>query len=73
MACWYRLAVEPGATVELRLRLALDETGALPELGADFDRTLAAREREADEFYGALTPEDASEAEAAVMRQAFPE
>jgi hypothetical protein len=71
LACWYRLTVEPGATVELRLRLARDEAGTPPDLGADFEQTLAAREREADAFYATLTPEDASDAEAAVMRQAF--
>ena len=27
MACWYRLTVAPGDTVELRLRLARDDTG----------------------------------------------
>ena len=71
MACRYRITVAPGETVELRLRLALDETGVPPDLGADFEQTLAAREREADEFHAALRPENTSEAEAAVMRQAF--
>ena len=51
MACWYRLTVAPGETVELRLRLARDEAGTLPDLGEDFERTMAEREREADEFY----------------------
>ena len=71
MACRYRIRVAPGETVELRLRLALDETGAHPDLGADFDRVLIAREHEADEFHAALRSEHTSEAEAVVMRQAF--
>jgi hypothetical protein len=58
-ALWYQLTVAPGATVELRLRLA-PETG---DTGAPFARALARREEEADEFYGdllaGLTQEDA--------------
>jgi len=71
LACWYRVDVAPGDTVELRLRLAPAESRALPDLGADFERTLALREGEADEFYAAIQPADASADEAAVMRQAF--
>ncbi len=72
-AAWYRLAVEGGQTVELRLRLAPEnatELGADP-LGADFDEVLALRRAEADEFYAELTPPAASADEARVMRQAF--
>ncbi|MGB7934933.1 MAG: glucosidase, partial [Gammaproteobacteria bacterium] len=71
MACRYRIMVAPGKTVELRLRLALEETGMLPDLGADFEQTLAAREREADEFHAAIRSGNTSDAEAVVMRQAF--
>jgi hypothetical protein len=71
MACWYRLTVAPGATVELRLRLALDQSSGALDLGAGFDRTLADRAREADEYYATLRPQGASDDEAAVMRQAF--
>jgi hypothetical protein len=71
MACWYRLSVAPGDTVEIRLRLACEDAGAALDLGADFERTLAQRERESDEFYASLRPEGASDDEAAVMRQAF--
>ena len=68
LACWYRVTVAPGATVELRLRLARESKG---DLGADFERTLAEREREADEYYAALTPAGTSADEARVMRQAY--
>jgi hypothetical protein len=65
-ALWYRLDVQPGATAEIRLRMA-------PQPG-DLDRswteTLRAREREAEEFYAALAPA-ATAGEALVMRQAF--
>jgi len=71
LACWYRVSVASGATVELRLRLARVESEAMPDLGAGFERTLADREREADEYYAELCPEHASKDEAAVMRQGF--
>jgi hypothetical protein len=72
-AFWYRLEVPPGGTAELRLRLR--PQGATPKapaaLGGSFERVVAARQGEADEFYAELTPETASEDEALVMRQAF--
>jgi hypothetical protein len=72
---WYRLMVEPGSTVEIRLRLRPGPGGPAGEqddpLGAGFDAVLAARQAEADEFYSALTPAAASADEAAIMRQAF--
>ncbi|HEX7992929.1 MAG TPA: hypothetical protein VF506_03350, partial [Streptosporangiaceae bacterium] len=40
-------------------------------LGADFDRVMALRQAEADEFYRELTPAGASADEAMIMRQAF--
>ncbi len=62
----YRLDVAAGeeATIELRL-------GPSGGLGDDFDEVLAVREREADEFYAALTPAGASQDEAQVLRQAL--
>ena len=38
MAYWYRLSVAPGATVELRLRLAREDAGGAIDLGPDFER-----------------------------------
>ncbi len=69
-AAWYRLEVAPGGTVELRLRLRPRKTRAAA-FGQPFGRVLAARRKEADEFYAGLTPRTASEDEARVMRQAF--
>jgi hypothetical protein len=74
-AFWYKLHVQPGQTVELRLRLRPAESTTSvsdePAFGAAFDDVLATRKAEADEFYAALTPSTASADEAMVMRQAF--
>ena len=75
-AFWYQLHVAPGATAELRLRLrptaaAGKRVSGARALGADFDRVIAERRAEADEFYAELTPNRASADEALVMRQAF--
>jgi hypothetical protein len=83
-AFWYRLAIAPGETAELRLRLRPRPPGPATSspagppastppaaLGQDFDRVIALRRAEADEFYAELTPEGASADEAMVMRQAF--
>jgi len=48
---------------------AAPEPGAA--LGSDYDRVVALRKAEADEFYAELTPAAASADEAMVMRQAF--
>jgi len=75
-AFWYKVTVPPGETVKLRLRLrpAPGEgttKRAANAFGAAFDRVMAARRAEADEFYADLTPKEASADEAMVMRQAF--
>ena len=72
-AFWYQVTLAPGATAELRLRLRRANAGPEPSaaLGADFDRVVALRRAEADEFYASLTPSGASDDEAMVMRQAF--
>jgi hypothetical protein len=72
-AFWYTLAVPAGGTAEVRLRLRPrgGTPAAAAALGRDFDRVIAARRGEADEFYAELTPESASQDEALVMRQAF--
>ncbi len=85
-AAWYRLTLGPGQSAELRLRLrpggpqpqpaqvndtAEPPVGARDALGGDFDRVIARRQAEADEFYAELTPAGASADEAMIMRQAF--
>ena len=63
----FRLTVGPGETEEIKLRLSETESN----LSDDFDQVMSQRKAEADEFYLDLTPADASEDEALVMRQAF--
>ncbi len=72
-AFWYQVTVQPGATVDLHLRLRPKGTGpaASAALGSAFDEVMAARRAEADEFYAELTPKEASADEAMVMRQAL--
>ena len=68
-AAHYRVTVGAGQTAVLRLRLA----GARPAaaFGKGFDEVFAARLREADEFYGSITPPSLGEDEARVVRQGF--
>ncbi len=73
-AWWYRLTVDPGETVELRLRLWSPSDGDLPDItwsGQRFDTVMEARQREADEFYQGLTPAGTTPEAADVMRRAF--
>ncbi|MDA8297325.1 MAG: glucosidase [Actinomycetota bacterium] len=65
------MSIPAGASATMHLRLHREGVGA-PGLDApSLARWLATRRQEADEFYGALTPPDATGDEAAVMRQAF--
>ncbi len=72
-----RPAASPATTAAASMDRAAttDAARASPQppaaLGADFDRVVAQRRAEADEFYAELTPAGASADEAAVMRQAF--
>jgi len=63
----YRLTVAPGDSEAVELRLREGDGG----LGDDFDDVMVLREREADEFYAELTPQEASPDEALVLRQAL--
>ena len=71
-AAHYVLALGPGetATVRLRLTMAGQATGADP-FGREFDGTFGARIREADAFYAARLPEASTPDERAVARQAY--
>jgi len=62
----HHLSVEPGQTVTIRMRLSADGKS-----GQDFDQIMAVREKEANEFYAALTPPEASPDEAMVLREAL--
>jgi hypothetical protein len=64
----YRLTLGAGETATVRLRLT---DARLSRPFAEFDRVATLRQREADEFYAAVTPGDLSADGANVMRQAF--
>jgi len=71
---WYRRDIAAGETMTVRLRLTdqpagTDESSAA--LGAEFDAVLAARRREADEFYESLAPAGTSADLRLVQRRAF--
>src|SRR5208283_216428 len=71
-AAHYQLAVPPGETVSLRLRLAAmmdDHPSEAPF--ADFDAVFALRKEEADEFYAAVLPAKLSDDARLIARQAF--
>ena len=76
-AAHYRLKIAPGGSATVRLRLTADEPAtARPQptatpFGRDFDEVFAARLREADAFYKAVTPPSISPDAASVMRQAI--
>src|SRR6202795_4135808 len=66
------LTLKPGETAALRLRLSNAAPGSGPgPFGPDFERTFAARLKEADEFYDLVIPRTLSKDGRAVMRQAF--
>jgi hypothetical protein len=78
VAAHYRLTVGTGQSATVRLRLtghaaATNRTPALAardRFGSKFDEILAARQREADEFYRSVTPTSVSPDAAQVLRQA---
>ncbi|GAB3996480.1 glucosidase [Spirosoma daeguense] len=72
-AAHYVLNVASGTSATLRLRLEAagnTDTG-LTQPFADFDQILAERQSEADEFYKAIQPVQATDEEKRIQRQAF--
>jgi hypothetical protein len=68
----YRLRVAAHGEVELRLRLrSMDGNGAAPGLGRAFEKTLALRAEEADEFFAAHIGKGLTGEEARVARAAY--
>ena len=72
-AAHYRVSVDAGESVHLRLRLTPEAPGTPGRavLGRGFESTLEARRREADTFYKELTPPAVGPDAALVMRQAL--
>lgn len=82
VAAHYELKVSPGQSAIVRLRLtttkasennAAQDANAIGAslFGKDFEETLTARRRDADEFYRSVTPRSVSPDAANVMRQAI--
>ena len=78
VAAHYQVTISPGQSATVRLRLtglapageSQKTTAAATPFGTEFDKTLAARLQEADEFYQSVTPPSVSADAANVMRQA---
>jgi hypothetical protein len=71
VAAHYQVDVGAGKTVTIRLRLSDMAPAALRDPFGSFAEIMQARQREADEFYRAITPKRVSEDAARVMRQAL--
>jgi len=69
-AAHYKLSLDSGETVVIRMRLADSDFKGRNAFGA-FDKTFALRRREADEFYATVIPQDLSADAKNVMRQGF--
>ena len=70
-AARYRLSLAAGASARVRLRLTEDPWTSGNPLSEEFEKTLAARRAEADDYYAAVIPASLSDDERRVMRQAF--
>ena len=67
----YRLTIGPGRSATVRVRLTSRSAAGNAPFGPGFDQVMAARLREADEFYLTVTPPTVSPDAANVMRQAI--
>jgi hypothetical protein len=70
-AAHYQLNVGAGETATIRLRLCDLAPAVIGDPFKSFAQIMQARQREADEFYSAITPQGVSKDEALVMRQAL--
>ena len=70
-AAHYSITVGAGQTAKIRLRLTDAAPTAVSDPFAGFDEIMQSRQKDADEFYQAITPERVSKDEALVMRQAL--
>ena len=74
MSAQYQLSVNAGESATIQLRLvssSLSEGDMSSFFESEFDQIMAARKKEADEFYESVTPPSATADEANVMRQAL--
>ncbi|MGA8595968.1 MAG: glucosidase [Bryobacteraceae bacterium] len=71
VAAHYQVNVAPGKTATIRLRLTDLAPAGLGDPFKGFSEIMQSRRREADEFYGAVTPPNVGEDRARVLRQAM--
>jgi hypothetical protein len=71
VAPYYQVIVGAGDAVTIRLRLSDLTSEVLGDSFKGFDQIMQTRQREADEFYRAITPHGISKDEALVLRQAM--
>jgi hypothetical protein len=71
VAAHHVLEVGPGDTTTVRLRLHAQGAAVQAPLGSGFDEVVAARRREADEFYSTVIPSALGADARQVMRQAL--
>lgn len=76
VAAHYCLAVEPGESAVVRLRLTpaaqkQNHTNDGAEFGSEFEKVMQSRRQEADEFYAGVIPRSLDADAANVMRQAL--
>src|SRR5262249_2366449 len=70
-AAQYVLNLPAGEQFQIRLRLRAEEEAGAQPLGKEFDRIFDQRIQEADAFYSIRIPDDLTQAEALVARQAY--
>jgi hypothetical protein len=70
-AAHYRLTVPSGKAVSLRMRLTAESEAGKQPIGKEFDRLMADRLAEADEFFASRQPEGMSAEERSVSRQGY--
>jgi len=71
-AAHYPVEIPAGGTVTIRLRLTDSDFSRAPKSAfRDFDAVFAQRQREADEYYATIIPQDLSSDARNVMRQGF--
>jgi mannosylglycerate hydrolase MGH1-like protein/glycosyl hydrolase family 63 len=68
-AAHYALTIEPAEQKTIRLRLLRSQTST--DTFSDFEKIIVQRQREADEFYATIIPQDLSADAQNVMRQSF--
>jgi hypothetical protein len=70
-AAHYRLEIPARSSVTVRARLTAERDAPPRPFGQGFDQVFALRREEADEFYALHLPDDATDEERRVIRQAY--